>query len=174
MNPKTIILTGEPQEGKSTLLANALEKLSDMQLAGILARGLWKNDLREGFDLIDLASGQTTPLARRNPLATPGTIPFTFFEQGMAAGNRALDPSRCRDADLVCVDEVGKLEMKDRGWAPQLAPLLEMEHAIHLWVVRRELVEPVSRKWNLWEPTIVSVNDSAALTTLVALIRNKQ
>ena len=174
MNPKTIILTGEPQEGKSTLLANALEKLSDMQLAGILARGLWKNDLREGFDLIDLASGQTTPLARRNPLATPGTIPFTFFEQGMTAGIHALDPIRCRDADLVCVDEVGKLEIKNKGWAPLLPPLLELEHPVHLWVVRRELVEAVSLKWHLTEPTIVSVNDFKALTTLVALIRNKQ
>ena len=111
MSTRTIILTGEPQEGKSTLLAHALEKLSDMMVAGILAKGLWRNGLRHGFDLMDLASGLTTPLARRNPRATPGRVPFTFFDQGMKAGIHALDTAQCRNADLVCVDEVGKLEI---------------------------------------------------------------
>jgi nucleoside-triphosphatase THEP1 len=173
MSTRTIILTGEPQEGKSTLLAHALEKLSDIKIAGILAKGLWKNSLRDGFDVVDLASGLTTPLARRNPLATTGRVPFTFFDKGMEAGIHALNPVRCRNADLVCVDEVGKLEIKDRGWAPLLSPLLELDRPVHLWVVRRELVAPVSLKWRLDDPTVVSVNDSTALTTLVRCIRNK-
>jgi nucleoside-triphosphatase THEP1 len=172
MNPKRIILTGEPQEGKSTLLARVLERLSDMRIAGILAKGLWRNGLRHGFDLMDLASGLTTPLARRNPRATPGRVPFTFFDQGMKAGIHALDTAQCRNADLVCVDEVGKLEIKDRGWAPLLSPLLELDRPVHLWVVRRELVTPVSLKWRFDDPTVVSVNDSTALTTLVRCIRN--
>ncbi|WP_462324191.1 nucleoside-triphosphatase [Desulfoplanes sp.] len=170
MSPEKIILTGAPQEGKSTLLAECLDRLSGIRTAGILAKGLWKNDLREGFDLIDLATGQSTPLARRNLLAAPGTIPFTFFKKGMEAGNRALDPARCKNADVICVDEVGRLEMTNKGWAPRLSPLLQLDHPAHLWVVRRELVGPVSLKWHLQEPTIVSVNDPTALQTLIACI----
>jgi nucleoside-triphosphatase THEP1 len=173
MNTSVIILTGAPQSGKSTLLAQALDKLSHLKTAGFLARGLWKNNLREGFDLVDLATGKTTPLARRNPLAPPGTIPFTFFKKGMQAGNQALDPARCRQADLVCVDEVGKLEMQGQGWARLLAPLLQLEHPVHLWVVRKELVQAVSCTWNLQKPVIVDVHDPAPLELLVTHIRTQ-
>ncbi|GAU07401.1 nucleoside-triphosphatase [Desulfoplanes formicivorans] len=173
MKPTTIILTGAPQSGKSTLLARALDRLSDLKTTGFLAKGLWKNNLREGFDLVDLTTGKTTPLARRNPLAPPKTIPFTFFREGMEAGNKALDPAKCKHADLVCVDEVGKLEMQGRGWARLLGPLLQLEHPVHLWVVRQELVHPVSCIWSLQNPVIVDVHDPTALELLVTHIRTQ-
>ena len=171
MNRRTIILTGEPQEGKSTLLTRCLAEVQDLRVGGFLARGLWENNLRDGFDLIDLATGTFTVLARRKPHAHVGEIPFTFFQEGMNAGIRALAPVACATLDLVCVDEVGKLEMKDRGWAAQLAPLLKLDHPIHLWVVRKQLVEPVCRKWSLLSPSIVSVNQPNALETLLHLVR---
>ncbi|MDD2220044.1 MAG: nucleoside-triphosphatase [Desulfoplanes sp.] len=171
MNRRIIIVTGEPQEGKSTLLARCLAEVHNLHVGGFLAKGLWKNNLRDGFDLSDLAAGTSTVLARRNPLAQPGEIPFTFFKKGMEAGMRALESERCAHADLVCVDEVGKLEMNDRGWAPQLAPLLKLNHPMHLWVVRKHFVEPVCQKWNLISPSIVSVNKSDALATLLRIVR---
>ncbi len=171
MRTAMIILTGEPQEGKSSLLARCLDRVS-LRARGFLARGLWNNNQREGFDLIDLASGEITPLARRNHDAEPGTIPFTFFNQGMAAGIRALEPERCRDADLVCVDEVGRLELRNQGWAPCLAPLLHLHGPVHLWVVRRKLVSQVIRTWELPEPALVSASDPSALPTLTRLLTN--
>ena len=172
MHPRSIILTGEPQEGKSTLLAQCLERLHDLHQAGFLAKGLWQNNQRHGFDLINLATGITTPLARRNPSAAPGSIPFTFFRTGMEAGYHALDPKKCTGADLICIDEVGKLEMKNAGWAPFLSPLLTLKHPVHLWVVRKNLVEQVCHKWNLQVPVIISVNQAHPLTSLITHIRS--
>ena len=65
---RRIILTGAVQSGKSTLAALLVKQLKgkSIPMAGILAKGLWENDQRAGFDLIDLKTGLSTPLARRS------------------------------------------------------------------------------------------------------------
>ncbi len=172
MNPRVIILTGHPQEGKSTLLEQCLNRLNHLKQAGFLARGLWKNNRREGFDLVDLGEKTVTPLARRNPLAAPDEIPFTFFQKGMQAGAHALDPTICAPADLICVDEVGKLELRGEGWAPFLPPLLKLTTPVHLWVVRQTLLEQVCRRWNLHAPSLISINQPHPCTALCTRIRS--
>ena len=49
----------------------------------------------------------------------------------MQAGRLALSARRCGHADLVIVDEVGKLEARHEGWAPQLKELLELDIPLH-------------------------------------------
>jgi len=167
-----IILTGGKQSGKSTLAARLAGWLNkrNIAIAGILAEGLWKDDERQGFDLVDLRTGSRTPLARR--LTDPNhdaVTPFNFFPQGMIAGAKALDPERCRGSMVILVDEVGRLEMKGEGWARFLDPLLLLEPAVHIWVVRESLVADVCRRWNLKSVKIIHVNDGNCLETLKAL-----
>lgn len=167
-----IIITGDVQSGKSTLAAGLITFLEKrgVAMAGILASGLWKDDQRHGFDLVDLKTGVTTPLARRKiDPADGGITPFQFFGPGMAAGKQALGAVRCRDAAVIMVDEVGKLELKGRGWAPFLDSLLSMEPAIHIWIVRESLVEAVCQRWQFQTPAIVRADDGDSLERLKAL-----
>jgi len=172
---KMIILTGPIQGGKTTLLESWVASLRTKGLkpAGFLARGLWSEDRRSGFDLIDLGQGTMTPLARRRPQAE-GPAPFQFLEPGLQAGARALAPETCAGADLVIVDEVGPLELSGQGWAPFLEPLLQLAGPIHLWVVRRGLVESVCRKWRLDQPLVVEADQPRALERLVEAAAGKR
>ena len=168
-----IIITGEVQSGKSTLAGDLVSFLKEenISLAGILAPGLWKDNQRDGFDLVDLKTGILTPLARRrkNPDNTAIT-PFEFFTEGMAAGKKALDVNTCRNAHVIMVDEVGKLELEGRGWAGFLDPLLSLEAAIHIWIVREYLVEEVIKKWSLMGVEIIYANHKMAFERLKAFI----
>ena len=164
-----VIITGGVQTGKSSLAAAlvAFLKAENIPMAGILATGLWKNDRRHGFDLTDLATGVTTPLARRVDIAHNSAItPFEFFETGMLAGEKALDAKSTANAAMVMVDEVGKLELVGQGWAPFMASVVLNSRAVHVWVVREDLVQDVCARWNLDRVEIVHVDDRNALERL--------
>jgi len=167
-----IIITGGAHSGKSTLAAGLSEflKQKNITMAGILALGLWKDNQREGFDLVDLATNVKTVLARRqiDPFNS-SMMPFCFFDKGMEAGAKALDPELCRKFKVIMVDEVGKLELKGEGWAPLLEPLLSIESAIHIWIVRDKFLPGVLKKWNLKEAAIVNVNETGCLEKLISL-----
>ncbi len=169
-----IIITGGVQSGKSRLAARLVQFLKSrkVSLSGILALGLWQDDQRLGFDLVDLKTGVKCPLARRQiDLANNTITPFQFFDQGLTAGARALNLERCRDASVIMVDEVGKLELGGEGWARFLEPLLSMGSAIHIWIVRENLIEKVSHKWNLESAKIVHVEDDNNFAKLKTLLK---
>lgn len=172
-----VIITGGVQTGKSTLASALVDclKAKNMPMAGILATGLWKNDQRHGFDLTDLATGVTTPLARRVANVEDTAItPFEFFEEGMTAGKKALDKKSTTNAAMVMVDEVGKLELLGQGWAPFMSSIVLISTAIHVWVVRENLVRDVCTRWNLDGVEIVHVDDGDALERLKKLFVKEQ
>lgn len=172
-----VIITGGVQTGKSTLAAAlvAFLKAENVSIAGILATGLWKNDRRQGFDLTDLATGTTTSLARRVDIAQNTAItPFEFFETGMLAGEKALDAKRTANAAMIMVDEVGKLELMGQGWAPFMSSVVFNSRAVHVWVVREDLVRDVCARWSLDRFEIVHVDDKDALDRLKKLFVKEQ
>jgi nucleoside-triphosphatase len=152
-----ILVTGPPHSGKSSMLANLLQQMRALgwRMAGILAEGHWQNGRRSGFTLIDLQSGRRTPLARRITVDDPRTFPYVFFPMGIAAGRRALSPTRCLEADLMVVDEVGSLEIRGGGWADRLPPLLQQTDTIHLWIVQSKRVAAVCDQWQLTPHRII-------------------
>ena len=170
---RRIIITGDVQSGKSTLAALLVQRLKhkNIRAAGIIARGLWKDDKRDGFDIVDLNTGQTTPLARRRTtradMRNTSQTPFKFLETGVAAGRKALSLEQCTHAGLVIVDEIGKLEVRGLGWAPCLAPLLALSQTVHVWIVREHLVKEIRRIWQVAKTEVIHVNDPDALQKLI-------
>ncbi|MFH1154574.1 MAG: nucleoside-triphosphatase [Pseudomonadota bacterium] len=167
---KRIIITGNIHSGKTTLaetLVTALTR-SGIRAAGILARGLWKNNLREGFDLVNLTSGTVTPLARRSEGTETGT-PYLFFQAGIDEGFRALSMDLCRTAGIILIDEIGPLELRGLGWAPCLTPLLTLKDTLHIWVVRDRLLDQVMKTWPVDINHRVLAHEPNALETLMTL-----
>ena len=138
-------------------------------MAGILARGLWKDNQREGFDLVNIRTGKVTPLARRTAdpdTQNSGKVPFSFFKQGVAAGYDTLSVAACKNAAIILVDEVGKLEAKGLGWAVCLSPLLTLSRPVHIWIVRENLVHRICEIWPAERTTIIHAADPDALLKL--------
>lgn len=168
---RVIIVTGPCQAGKSTVLSvlASLLRSRGMKIAGFIARGLWYGGRRAGFDLVDLADGRTVPLCRRTAYdELIDGIPYDFVDSGIEAGLKALSVSRCAGAHFIFVDEVGTLEIRGLGWAKCLAPLLELDGPVQIWVVRAGCVEEVRRKWGLDRVAVVRVDGPDVLNRLLA------
>lgn len=170
--PRIILVAGNTQSGKSSLVEGLIPALKQrkLKLAGILAKGLWESNLRSGFILIDLKCGKSVPLARRVKNGGRNTVPFEFFSSGIKTGRRALSVESCAGADIIVVDEVGRLEIAGMGWAPFLTPLLQLKDAVHLWVIRTGLVDDVCRIWNLGKPPQVRADEPNASDRLLNFI----
>ena len=170
---KVIMVTGFKHTGKTTLVERFITSMDGkgVRISGILARGSWKNDLRDGFDLVDLSDGSSVPLARRlkHPDSNSRVI-FEFFEAGMEAGARALAPDRNRESDIVIVDEVGKLEAVGEGWAFHIRELLELRRPIYIWVVRTDFLGKIRKAFDLRSSTVVSIEESDALEHLQVVV----
>ena len=169
-NPCIVIVTSPQHTGKSSLIARYIERCRqhDVSVAGILAEGLWKDDQRSGFDLVDLTSGIRVPLAVRCAPHGRARISFEFFSEGIDAAHAALDAKRCATADLIVVDEVGKLEAMGQGWAPLFPPLLELPGKTHVWAVRESLVDAVAKRWAFTPHAVVEAISPDALDKLTA------
>jgi nucleoside-triphosphatase THEP1 len=146
----TIVLTGETGSGKTTfagLLADRL-RARGLRVAGILAPGLLQDGRRTGFDIVDLATGERTALAREGQDAAglhARWSRFGFVAAGLALGRAALAVGP-RNRDVVFVDEVGPFELSGGGWADALDALDAFEGTTVL-VVRRSIVEEVRARW---------------------------
>ena len=168
--PRIVIVASPPHTGKSSLIARfiGLCRHRGVPAAGILAEGLWDNNQRSGFNLIDLSSGGRVPLAVRCAPHGRARIGFAFLPEGIEAGRTALNPERCADADIIVVDEVGMLEVMGQGWAPYLGALLDLPGKTHIWAVRESLVESVARCWAFTPQAVVDARSPDALKGLIA------
>jgi len=168
--PRIIIVTSPQHTGKSSLIARYIEccRQHDVNVAGILAEGLWKNDQRSGFNLVDLTTGHRVPLAVRCARHGRAQISFEFFPEGIDAAHAALDAQCCTTADIIVVDEVGKLEIMGEGWAPLLPSLLNLTGKTHIWAVRESLVDAVAKRWMFTPHAVVDARSPEALSELTA------
>jgi len=142
-------------------------KQKKKRVSGIIAKGLWQDNLRHGFDLLDLSTNKQTPLARRKKLTDKKEVThFDFFEPGLEFGAHALDIKKCSSSQVIFVDEIGKLELKGLGWAPLLSPLLSIKTALHIWIVRANLTHEVCKTWKIKDVTIINVKEANALNKL--------
>ncbi|BBO71170.1 hypothetical protein DSCA_51000 [Desulfosarcina alkanivorans] len=166
-----ILVTGGKHCGKTTLVADFIASVSGqgLRIAGILATGLWRDSLRAGFDLVNLSDGRTCPLARRRPQPDPHhRLMFDFLEAGMRAGAQALDPRLCRRADMVVVDEVGKLEARGEGWTPHIKALLTIDPPLFILIVRLDCMQRICDLFGFDDVPVIDARQPQALDHLRA------
>jgi nucleoside-triphosphatase THEP1 len=170
LKAEVFIITGGHGSGKSLLvgeLAEAIKK-AGKKPGGIMARGYWAGNLRSGFDLVNLATGESAPLCRRGEKGDGIKAgEFGFYYAGLAFGEAALSPKKLINEDIIFIDEVGFLELEGKGWAQVLDTLTARPGARLVLVVRDYLLEQVRARWGLeealvWETGKTSPGDALA------------
>jgi len=158
---KLILWTGKKHSGKTTSAAGLVKVAHEegIDVAGLLAPSLYRNDKLLGFDVLDVRNEKRVPLARRKA-QTGKAVRFKFSQDGLKLGNAALNAEAAKSADLIVIDEFGPLELNGRGWRKNVDSLIASSGALVLLVVRQELAESVwrlyadlpARKLNAVEP----------------------
>lgn len=157
--PDVFILTGDVDEGKTATARRIVDRLKDngINIRGVLSTKNMNNPHKHGYFINDITSGQKAPLCSQNPAqGSIRTGRFYFSEEGLKFGRHVLLQSLKNPTDLVVIDELGPLELNDKGWAPAIEQLLTQSQTPQLWIVREKLVNIVMRKWHIGDITIFS------------------
>jgi nucleoside-triphosphatase THEP1 len=139
-NPEVIIITGNINSGKTTMMEKLYEneKTKGKSPIGIIARGVFRGKAKVGFDVVNLSTGNSMPLARIGREIRGGFSvgKFTFSNEGLEFARKALLNSKY--SDVVFIDEMGPLELEDKGYANCLKTLLDSRYIIRSYFVIRK------------------------------------
>jgi len=150
-HPVTYLLTGNQGSGKTSSIQELARelRLRGISVGGLAAPVVFDNGERIGYDLLDLASGVRRPLCRRCvPPTGVAQGPFHFFPEAICSGTELLSSREVPDG-VLCIDELGPLELAGQGWSPAMDRLLHRPPRALVLTVRPALVEAVLQRWNL-------------------------
>lgn len=156
-----MILTGKQNSGKTTRLLHLYEELKkkNAHVVGFAAPGTWQNEVKTGFNLLNLSTGKILPLASN--YQQEGYIPFGRFffnPTAIEAGTSILQQTHYPKDTIVLVDEIGKFELDGELWHDAYFQLLKQQNLFLLTVVRESLVEKIIDKFNLKNTEIITPN----------------
>ena len=163
--PHLVLLTAARGAGKSTACQRFVELAQDagMQIGGILAPPRHDDRGRKaGIDAVDVTSGERRHLAVVEPDIARQTVGRYRFHQevmdwALECVMRALDAP----IDVVIIDEIGPLELVQRGgFAPALEGLPSAKARGAVLVVRAELLANLREHVEGLEPEIVALSAS--------------
>lgn len=152
-----IIITGPKRAGKSAhllMLAEAL-KARGKTTAGVISRGLWKDNEREGYEIVNPATGisrllcSSTKPAGAEPEDIDPFCSYFFLRSAFALGNQWI--AQGGGADALFIDEVGTIELNGRGW--DVKQTLDRTLPVILGV-REDALPKLARVWGITGPVI--------------------
>lgn len=178
LKPKVVIITGEIQQGKTTFARRIVDDLVEQKfsVAGFLSTGINNNGVRTGFNLTEIGSASQMELCsdkKEDNRLKLGR--FYFNQETLAFGNKILNPDNIAGKQLIVIDEIGPLELNGLGWNNAIEKISKNNTIPHLWVVRKSLVQKISRKWNTGDVWVFDISDSSIAEMeekLIEIIRN--
>ena len=115
-----LIVTGKVKTGKTTWCTKYSQWLLQRKftVGGILCPEARSNDIRIGYNIVDVQTNQSVPFARVSSEAdSPGESVGNYLisYEGLEFANRAIEKALENRCDMVFIDEVGHLELAGKG-----------------------------------------------------------
>lgn len=141
-----IAMVGGRETGKSSALAALVMEIEKRGLGvgGVLQPAVHEGGERIGYDLLDVADGSRFPFARKKPVVGPDELSFEFDPRGWTWARDRIREARWH-ADLLVVDELGKLEARGEGHMAALGAPFWSDERAPVWVlsIRDLALDPV-------------------------------
>jgi len=154
------LICGEKNEGKTTRFRKIFS--TTRKAYGFAADKVFDGASLIGYDLVNLRSGASMPLARIRTLAdgcaAEGLVngPFYFNTAGFIWAKKVFEDARRLGADAFFLDEVGRIELGARGHSELLHAALNSGMDIYMTVRNSNLGEVV-RAFGIREYTRIRV-----------------
>jgi nucleoside-triphosphatase len=137
-----IVLTGAPGVGKTTAVIRIARALKErgVKVGGIVSRELRINNMRVGFEFINLASNDRSVLASITGNGPKVGKYFINIAGCRFAAERLTNA--VRNSDVIICDEIGPMELKSKGFIDSVKNLLEVDKKV-IVVVHQKLQHPL-------------------------------
>jgi nucleoside-triphosphatase THEP1 len=166
-SPKVFIVSGAIGEGKTTFIKKLVDTLKEnnISVGGIISEKVVSDSQTIGYDILDIETGEREILLRKdeeNGMERIGK--FTIHHEGISKGIAVLNRARLSDREIIVIDEVGFLEIENKGWAGAIKEIIKSSKNHLLITVRDGLIENVIKEFNLTNSVIfrISVTDPEA------------
>lgn len=156
---KITIICGEKQSGKTTYLINLIKakKTAGFNYEGFVAMGTFKDESRNSFRLIDILTNEEMLFMSTQPILNADQLgKFYINPEGIVFGETLLDKATKSDCKGVVIDEIGPLELSNKGWANQLKQLLKTDKKIII-TVRTSLLNSVLQYFKLTDFVVINI-----------------
>jgi len=139
-----IFITGNPGCGKSTLIKKLLEEIFNKRVSGIITPEIRTNRERQGFKIIDIASGKEETLASANIEPGPGVSKYRVNLEGIdIIMGKFLESYE--DSEYVVIDEIGMMELYSKKFREIIEMVINSNKIVIATLSRRFLREFKSR-----------------------------
>lgn len=148
----TLLLTGDQNEGKTTKLLHIYSELKKLEIPvlGFAAPGIWDNDKKIGFNMLDLKTNKTLLLATIIPNKNYFRLGrFYFNPEAIAHGNQIISKILSKSPHIIFIDEIGKFELQGSVWHHPYQKLIKNSNHCVLTVVRGGLIDQIKAKYHL-------------------------
>ncbi len=145
-------ITGNPGCGKTAFLNELVLSLRKRKITvtGFLAFSSSRDKEIQSYEIQNIETGERLPLAsRKYSTGWIRTGNFYFNPEAIQTGNKILNNQELNEYDLIVIDEIGPFELSGKIWADSLTNLLSNADYDMIWVVRKNIIEEVIRKWDL-------------------------
>ncbi len=155
---QAILIVGEKGRGKSSFLENMAKNLIEqgIDICGFVAQGIVKNNSRTGFYIKNINSEEKMLLASTEKIGDLKIGKFFFDKKAFDFGYRIIKAD-LDNSKIIFIDEIGPLELKDKGWSDLAEGLLNDSSKIQIWTVRKNLIKKTIHKFALNYSIIVDI-----------------
>jgi len=160
---KVFIITGSVREGKTTFVKNLIEffRKNNISAGGIISERVMTDSRTTGYDVVNIETGEKTIFLRQNEESGSEKIGrFTISPEGLAVGRAVLHSLIMKGNSIVIIDEVGLLELQDKGWSESVHVLLQKRANHILLTVRNTFVNEVKIKFDISEAIIFNISET--------------
>ncbi|MFO7827268.1 MAG: nucleoside-triphosphatase [Bacteroidales bacterium] len=169
---KVFILTGSIGQGKTTFIQKIVENFQSkgIVVGGIYSPRVMQGETTIGYDIIDINTNEREVFLRQNTAEKNKQIGrFNINLQGLQKGVKAIKNSSNTNTRIVVIDEVGRLELENNGWAKNIEELICNSQNHVLLVIRDHFVEKVIEKWEIknYQVFDISEKDFASISNSI-------
>jgi nucleoside-triphosphatase THEP1 len=166
MKKKFYILTGKIHSGKTTLvqkLCTALKK-ENIYINGLLSKAFFTGEVQNGYDGMDIQTGESFPLLRTEGKPSWERIgPYFFIPEGLVKAKKAI--LNFKESDITVIDEIGPKELEEKGFWPELSYALDHAQKI-LIVIRETLLSRFILRFKV-KPIVFQVDETDIISTIL-------
>jgi nucleoside-triphosphatase THEP1 len=162
LKQKVFIISGAKGEGKTTFTGNVADELkrNGIPVSGFLSQKVISDNQTIGYDIVDIETNDKEIFLRQNDDPDKERIgKFAIYPGGIKMGRAILDPSNLKGKRMIIIDEIGQLELDNKGWALPVMKLSETTDHYLIITVRDNFTGDVVEKFKLQEPVIFKISE---------------